>query len=783
MIPEQLLQQRFIKVGHDKRPLEKDWQNTNNYNLEEIKEWLNMNSRYGVLCGINNLVVVDFDNKEFQEEAIKHLPETFSVRTARKKLLHLYYYTNTPKSWKCLDKDKNTLCDIQGEGRQVIGAGTIVSGVGTYEVVKDIPITYIPIETLESILPNNSQRTTNTKEILSGVPEGNRNDSLFRLACSLRSKGVEKLETLGALQTANNNSPKPLSEHELKTIIESAYKYPNNSQKEIPDIIDEEIIPRKSGKVDTIRSINIYRSVQALTDRYTFITTGEKILETYYYEDGIYKKGGDKLIAQKMQEWAGTLLKKHILSEIVGNIERLTYQGNKIIEHENPNEICVANGILNLENKELTPHTPTKIFLQKISYNYNPEAQCPKIQQFLSEVLSSEDIPTLQEFIGFTLYRKYTFKKSAIFIGERDTGKTTTIKLIINLIGLENCSGESLHRIIADKFSAINLYGKLLNFYDDLSFQDLKDVGNFKIICGGGVISGEHKFGNRFQFYNYAKLLFATNKVSGVKDSDDEAYYSRWLPFFFENQFDKNNPQTNRTIIKQLTSTEEMEGLLVWAIEGLERLQTQGYFTNEQTPQQIKELMEINSDSLSKFFIEVTEREDGSWISKEELYNGYSLWSQQEKVGRHTKDKFGKTLVKKLPFAIESQKEWNGKKGVHGWLNVKINTKFTTFFHIISTNNNDNNTTFSFLDMSKNKIVNVVKNDTNQLNLNEEFILNSEKVVKPVISGVADFMSTFDGLVCSEDAFVKHFSQDTLDKCLVEGMLYRVRAGFVGLLL
>ncbi|MEK7103190.1 MAG: bifunctional DNA primase/polymerase, partial [Patescibacteria group bacterium] len=55
---------RFILLrGRTKIPLEKEWQKTANYSLEELKTKLQPNQNFGVLCGKSGLAVVDLDKK------------------------------------------------------------------------------------------------------------------------------------------------------------------------------------------------------------------------------------------------------------------------------------------------------------------------------------------------------------------------------------------------------------------------------------------------------------------------------------------------------------------------------------------------------------------------------------------------------------------------------------------------------------------------------------------------------------------------------------------------
>ena len=84
-IPEQLNNLRFIKTK-GKIPCEEGWQIDKNYKINDNQfiEYLKENDTYGVLCGFNNLIVIDMDDENVQETILKQnlLPETFTVKTA-----------------------------------------------------------------------------------------------------------------------------------------------------------------------------------------------------------------------------------------------------------------------------------------------------------------------------------------------------------------------------------------------------------------------------------------------------------------------------------------------------------------------------------------------------------------------------------------------------------------------------------------------------------------------------------------------------------------------------
>ena len=104
--------------------------------------------------------------------------------------------------------------------------------------------------------------------------------------------------------------------------------------------------------------------------------------------------------------------------------------------------------------------------------------------------------------------------------------------------------------------------------YDDLSFKDINDNGTFKMLTGGGTVTAEVKFEDQFQFENYAKLIFTCNKIPSVTDTDDEAYFSRWVLVRFEHKTET----PDKFLVEKMTTGEESSGILNFALEGLCRL-------------------------------------------------------------------------------------------------------------------------------------------------------------------------------------------------------------------
>ncbi len=212
---------------------------------------------------------------------------------------------------------------------------------------------------------------------------------------------------------------------------------------------------------------------------------------------------------------------------------------------------------------------------------------------------------------------------------------------------------------------------KLANIYDDLSFKDLNDAGGFKIACGGGYISAEYKFGDSFEFLNYAKNTFATNKIPVLDTEPDDAYYLRWLPIPCDNEVPKE--EQDKFLLDKLTTEQELSGLLNYSLEGLSRLFKNGIFSFEKTTNEIKIIMEKHSNHFVAFVQDCLISDEKGEITKEEMFQLYKKYAEENKLLKCSKTQLGRGLEKFCPF-ISAKIQTNKRY----WEGAGINPENTT---------------------------------------------------------------------------------------------------------
>lgn len=391
-----------------------------------------------------------------------------------------------------------------------------------------------------------------------------------------------------------------------------------------------------------------------------------KFEDTWYYDasTGLWLPTARKLIKMKVEKMLGEICRTNPVNEVFEKIKRMT--GIDKAEFESPdNLLCLNNGVLDVVNKNLLPFDKKYNFKTKLDVDFVKDADCPKIKEFLAETFYEEDIPLIQEWIGFHLYKRYLIKKSVIMFGQKNTGKTIFLKLLTKFIGEKNKTGISLHDISnGGKFVLAFLKDKLANIYDDLSSSDIQDEGGFKIACGGGYITAEEKFGDTFEFLNYAKNTFATNKIPSLNKEHDDAYYLRWLPIPCDNEVKED--KQNIFLIDTLTTKEELSGLLNFALEGLHRILKNERFSYNKTVEETKILMERHSNHLFAFIQDCLEMREHGKISTEEMYKIYQNYAIEKNYKLLSKSDLGRRLDKFATYI--SQKRDKERY----WINVGL---------------------------------------------------------------------------------------------------------------
>ena len=229
--------------------------------------------------------------------------------------------------------------------------------------------------------------------------------------------------------------------------------------------------------------------------------------------------------------------------------------------------IHVANGTL-LLNGTFTEGRPA-IVRSRLPVGYNPDAPAPVIWlNFLDGLLYAEDIPTLQEFIGYCLIPSTKGQKMLMLIGKGGEGKSR-IGVVMNTIFGLNMNTTSIQKVETNRFARADLEGKLLMVDDDLDMNALTKTNYVKSIVTAELrMDLERKKEQSYQGLLYVRFLcFGNGVLTALHDRSDGFFRRQIILTTKDKPVDRfDDPFLAEKLIA------EKEGIFLWMLEGLRRL-------------------------------------------------------------------------------------------------------------------------------------------------------------------------------------------------------------------
>ena len=367
----------------------------------------------------------------------------------------------------------------------------------------------------------------------------------------------------------------------------------------------------------------------------------------YRYEGGVYRKmtemqaqkiTRDKMISHecKMSQITDTEKQWRL------NIQRSIHELNS-----NPYIINLKNGLYNVLEDTLVPHTPDYYSTVQLNVSYNTDAECPRFRQYLEEVIDKSQIPLIQEMMGYFLVPVTRGQKCFVIVGEGGAGKSQLL-LVLNeiLLGRENVSNVSW-QALNERFKTAELFGKLANIFADLPTRNIDDNGIFKALVGEDYLTVEKKNKNPFSFQSTARLLFSCNNIPKNYGDRSEGFYRRLIIIRFDHAVpeDKKDPD----LLDKLRL--EADGIFLFALEGLKRLMLNHYRFSE-TAANSKELQQYReeSDSVLSFIKDCCMTDDSNSVSgSTELFNAYKAYCEECGLRPYSQKKFVQHILSSCP--------------------------------------------------------------------------------------------------------------------------------------
>ena len=234
------------------------------------------------------------------------------------------------------------------------------------------------------------------------------------------------------------------------------------------------------------------------------------------------------------------------------------------------NEInCLNTTLVVAKNKELSI-LPLQFALNRLNVYYNPEAGSPEIFiKYLNELLHEEDIPTLQEYLGYCLLPTTIAQKCLCIIGSGGEGKSK-IGALCNAIFGETMINDKIQKLDEDRFIIPQLENKNLFYDDDLNTKKLAETGTFKNLVTNELhVQGEKKGVDKFRIKPYVKFLMCGNSALSSCFDKSDGFYRRLIILKCKPKT-RSEDQDDHFLSDKLIR--EKDAIFLWMLEGLQRV-------------------------------------------------------------------------------------------------------------------------------------------------------------------------------------------------------------------
>lgn len=204
------------------------------------------------------------------------------------------------------------------------------------------------------------------------------------------------------------------------------------------------------------------------------------------------------------------------------------------------NLLPMKNGVLDLEHSEMRPHSPDFMFNWMVPHNYDPEAECPVTERFITNLAGGDPSTewVLWAFLAAVLHGRSDLQRYLEFVGMAGTGKSTFITLCKELVGDENVHSTDMRTLHNSQFETANIYGKRLTVISDADKYG-GDVGVFKSLTGEDIVRREEKNKQAQKSFVYrGMVIVAANNPIQFSDTST-AMARRRVPVHIDKKLDK----------------------------------------------------------------------------------------------------------------------------------------------------------------------------------------------------------------------------------------------------
>lgn len=340
---------------------------------------------------------------------------------------------------------------------------------------------------------------------------------------------------------------------------------------------------------------------------------------------------------------------KRLVKDILSKYKGLDVLTDLYSYYQSP-YINLENGVLNLDTKELLPHS-TEYRQSKITNcKYEPDADCPEFKAMVERILpNAEDRKEIQKAFGLCLAKQQLPAKKVLIllVGEKDTGKTTLLNIVTEILGdyARSVDNSLLMQSYKQKTVGPEMYDfreTLMVTTSETNENDKLDTGRIKGLTGNTTISIRNLYSSSMDKFQMIGVIFIDSNHKPYIPPKESATWDRLRLFPF------TCPIKNKDSSLKAKLDAEKSGIFNWILEGLEMVLQEKEIFETPNMLEFKDSYKKDMDVTEQFLKDCIEggKDDNFRIPTTMLFTTYQNWCRDNGFKSSIRNKFYEEINK-----------------------------------------------------------------------------------------------------------------------------------------
>lgn len=285
-----------------------------------------------------------------------------------------------------------------------------------------------------------------------------------------------------------------------------------------------------------------------------------------------------------------------------------------------------ANGTVDLRTGEIKDHDPADLITRVAGCGYDPAADGPTFDRFLSEIFPLADVRSyVQRLAGYALLGKVTEHVLPIFTGTGCNGKTTLIELALKAFGDYGIMADpellTEHPHGQHPTGQADLLGVRLAVMQETDAGRRLAVATVKRLTGGDKIRARKMRADFFEFDPSHTAVMVTNHKPRIP-GDDPAAWRRVRVIPFDRVIEHPDPSLPDRLALELPA------VLRWLIDGYRAYAESGLADPDIVTERTA-AYRVSSDSMGRYLAECTMQRERIKTKARDLFESWREWCGQ----------------------------------------------------------------------------------------------------------------------------------------------------------